>query len=212
MKTLYLKEHSFICEATTEKNAKRIKKDSNDFYDMMFEAHQCGRFPEKIIFYNNLEFYMIVYNPCIRHGNSEAEFLQGILNRSIKSKSKKGRFDRSIVFDKVFMKLREDSLSFNDKIIDINYLYQDASGKQYSIIREYDFDPDLDHNSVLRQKTKEAKEYILENYKSSCERDFFIDQIDRLFHANLIYEYDERFIVNTVSDLVKQINKKANEK
>lgn len=174
------------------------------------DREYCTSF-NKFIFFAYNEFFMVNHYPCMSHIN-RYDFYQDLIKRvcdKIKIKDyyslvyRNGRW----AMDENFISLRKDFKLIKKNLFDIHYTYSDNAGKQYCIYSEIPFFDKLCNNDELKKSRDKAIEYM----KSKGYDEFYQDQVNELFYKNS-YPVDDRLLVKTTDDLIKQINQLINEK
>ena len=208
MKEFFIKEHSSFCPCNTP-TEKRIKPNLDSPIDEFSyrSKYLCEKNIEIIIFLHQSDFYFVKINSCMipQFGNTY-DFIVYLLKSSFTAKKKIGFVRKSQHYNDVFKEMRKDFFNMGNRFLEVNFIYSDNSGKEYSIISEIEFSDFLDESfEVLKKNYQSAKEYLIKH-----KQEHYLGDIKDLYYANFVRTEDDKFYLNTVNDLIKQLNKKTN--
>jgi len=87
------------------------------------------------------------------------------------------------------------------KLIEVNHIYYDMTGKEYSICTELPFEKGYFECFDLDNELKETV-----NYLEKVGLDYLIEEAELLYSCNQPIIYDERKVVKTLDKLIKSLN------
>lgn len=204
MKTYFLQQHAFYCNCHESKRHLFLSDDKDDFKSFYKSLNlMCERMPEKMLFYHNNDFYLIIFNSCMT--NDKYGFLVDILKDSFVSKEKKYvHVSKSNVYDKIYKQLKDEKRNLKNLFTEVNFIYSDNAAKMYCIESVVPFENIDFDNEILRKNYQDSKNEIIEKHEN-CK--FLLNELEKLFYANCIPLVKETFVIKTTEELIKQINK-----
>lgn len=188
MKEIVIDAHSTYCEIQSK------KAEGDELFC------RCENYPETFLFLIGLEFYLITYNSCLHFGN-RIQFIEDIVKTCL---GKTKVFERyEVNRHKINDDLKEYRLRgtvLKKYIEQINYLYQDASGREYAITTKADYIEAIVNNDALKESYLKSKKHL-----ETRGLNYHIEELTRLYTANII-QVEEIEVVKSVASLIDKIN------
>jgi hypothetical protein len=203
----YLKEHSKNCACNTPVADRNYNNRDLYFYEqlIMNEKYFCEKTPCNLIIFHDSDFYLITYHYCAYR--NQYDLILEFIKQGFKSKNKPySVIDKSIPFDKKFKTMREDLFSMGSFIHEVNFIYQDAAGKQYCIYTEIPLIEKILNHDIIFNNYQLAKKEL-----HGSNKEHLIEDVKELFYVNQHPEIKENQIISTTNQLIKQLNKRTNE-
>ena len=203
-------EHSEKCDLEKEKRKQKTITASKQEHDWLFDFHIPCQIETRIFFLKG-QFVLITMNNCMQHLHSELDFMEflikGLMDKKINvSKKLICNIKKSCTLGDNWKNEALRNQLFNQRHDEVNYIYHNAAGKEYSICTTYDFGTYISERIDLIDEYKKTKKYINENFEhtSVLER-----QCDALYNYNAVYKLrDSALVVRTIDELISNIKNK----
>lgn len=199
MKEHYIDIHSDYCKQQTE----RTKQNENISHLSSF----CDMNPNRFLFFLGNRFFLITYHNCIGREN-DYDFKVDLI-KNINEKTKTFQLldiDKSYYLEDVLKDYRK-----NDKLKkyqnQVNYIYYNNAGKEYCICSRVNFIDSICDQEEIDKNYNICKDYLIKNGR---RYEYLLDQLEKLYHNNKIYEFDKVEVHRTIEHLINQINTEIN--
>lgn len=194
MKHFYLDEHRWFCD--TKINNGSIRKS------------YCELNPEHFLFFVGNEFILITYHKCMEGGDGY-NFKKELIEQVIEKFKIFPRYEvnRGVDVEKNLKNFRLRNIPLRKFIKQVNFIYSDATGKEYAITTLIEYLDSICNEDAIRKNYKEATEY-LSNYKY----DSLLDELYSLYSANSFGNINDaaechkttEHIIKSIRQLIKQ--------
>jgi hypothetical protein len=191
MKKIILDDHTECC---------KNKPESDWLKPHLF----CKVNPSRFVFYYDRQFIYLEIPNCRRDFSNDVTFLENMLLAGNESAKRVDKYEtyRSQFLDGKFKEHRLRSKELDLKLIEVNYTYSDATGKEYAICTDITLDEALKPNEAIEEDGKKMKDFLDE-----IGQEYLSSQVDELISQNKYYISDYE-IIKTSEHLLKQFNKK----
>lgn len=110
--------------------------------------------------------------------------------------------ERGVNVKSTLQEFRIRNQSLRKQIQQVNYIYLDASSKEYAITTTLDYLDWLCNQDDIDQNYTAAKELIIKN-----QYDWLLPQLDKLYIANKVYNENETEYCKSIDHIIQEINK-----
>lgn len=196
----YIDSHSDYCLAVDE----RYKKLNDEHKVLSFNSFEiCNMNPERFLFFIKNRFLIITYHRCIHNGFTHIEFKQDLINKVITKNKIYNKFDiERVHLDTILKDYRLRNKNLKKYHNEINFIYSDATGKQYAITNTIPFMDSICNQDEILSNYKICKDYLIKN-----GLDYLMKELDELYNYNHHYEFDKVEIFKTIDHLIDNIKK-----
>jgi hypothetical protein len=163
----------------------------------------CKMNPSRFVFYYDRQFIYLEIPNCRRDLSNDTTFLENMLIAGNKNTKRLDKYEtyRSQFLDGEFKEHRLRCKELDLKLIEVNYCYSDATGKEYAICTDITLDEALMPYDDIREDGEKMKEFLKES-----GREYLVEQVEELILQNRYYVSDYE-IFKTSEHLIKQFNK-----
>lgn len=192
MKEFYLDLHSETCSCHPDNKEKKT-----------YWSDFCEYNPERFLFFIGNKFALITYHNCISFYD-KYDFKKSLIDKAIKNSKvfQKWEVNRGVSVSSELKDFRLKNKELRKYIQQVNYLYRDASGKQYAITTKTDYLDSICNQDIIDENFKTAEEYL-----KSKEYDWLLTELKDLYRANIVVRnYDDLEVFKTTEHLIKSIN------
>ena len=190
MKEIILDVHSTYCEIQT----KQEQNKKNEWADY------CIRTPKKVLFMAGNQFYFVTYFTCMEQG-AKLDFIQDIIKQCLGSTKIFERYavERTNVNDDL-KEFRIRGKVLKKYIEQINYLYQNADGREYAITTKANYMEAIVNDDLLKENYEIAKKF----FEGKNDK-YFLEELKDLYLANCLW-VDDIEVIKSVDNLIDKIN------
>ena len=163
----------------------------------------CKMNPSRFVFFYDRQFVYLEIPNCKRNFSNDTSFIENMLIAGNKHTERLDKYEtyRSQFLDGEFKEHRLRCKELDLKLIEVNYSYSDATGKEYAICTNITLDDALKPYDDIREDGEKMKEFLKES-----GREYLVDQVEELITQNRYYVSDYE-IFKTSEHLIKQFNK-----
>jgi len=188
MKEYYIDTHSSLCPCSTGKKQKGFR--------------YCELNPVRFLFFLGNKFFLITYHPCLDY--DKYDFRKSIIEKICKKYAIFERWDvnKGVNTDKDLKDFRIRNKELRKYIQQVNYLYYDATGKEYAITTLTNYIETICNQEIIKENFNKAKEFLQKK-----EYYLLIGELEKLYEVNILYHVSEAEYFKTTKHLIKSINK-----
>lgn len=110
--------------------------------------------------------------------------------------------ERGVDVKSTLQEFRIRNQSLRKQIQQVNYIYSDATGKEYAITTTLDYLDWLCNQDDIDQNYEAAKDMITKN-----QYDWLLPQLDQLYFSNKVYNQHETEYCKSIDHIIQEINK-----
>jgi hypothetical protein len=175
-------------------------KDKGDMYSN-WSHETCKTNPQRFIFTIKNKYYLVTYHQCLSINN--IDFQEEIIKTVLEKHNiyEKYQVNRSVSIDTDLKNFRKYNQTLRKYVEEVNYIYSNASKKKFAITTTVNYIDHICSNYEREENYEEAKAYLIKN-----EFEFLLPNLEELYWANNMgdYDYAERF--ETIEHLIRMIN------
>lgn len=190
MNEAILNNHAWYCDCSKNKDTPA--------------AWMCSHNPERFMFFLGNQFFLITYYSC---NQLDYDFKKDLVKRCCKDFKIFATYDieKSVDVCKELKNFRIKNEALKTKIIQINYCYYNAAGKEFAITTEADYLDHICNQDTIDENYKEAKAFLIDK-----KYNFLLDQLENLYNHNKVYVLDRQEIFKSIDHVIKSINQLTN--
>ena len=200
-----LEHHTNRC--LKEKHEYELLRQANKDFLEIGRIHFCQS--DDFLFFANNQFYIITYNCCIgsySHLDTKLNMLNQIFTNSKRERYRTSKsWHLGNAFDEMSRnKFKADRIYkyLNEiKLIEVNHIYYDNAGKEYSICTELPFSKGYFECFDLDNELERTVNYLQKN-----GLEYLVEEAELLYACNQPIIWDERKVVKTLDKLIKSLN------
>ena len=162
----------------------------------------CELNPERFLFFLGNQFFLITYHSCLSH--DKYDFKKSLIEQLIGKYKifERWNVNRGVNTEKDLKDFRIRNKELKKYVQQVNYLYYDASGREYAITTLTNYIESICNQDLINDNYKKAKEVL-----EKKGYDWLINELKGLLMANKLYITDETEYFKTTEHLIKSINK-----
>ena len=193
MKEFYLDLHDETCSCHPD-NKNKNKHHLSDF---------CEYNPERFLFFLGNRFGLITYHRCLSRYD-HYDFKKFLIEKVITNSKvfEKWEVNRGVSVASELRNFRLKNKELRKYIQQVNYIYSNASGKEYAITTKTDYLDTICNQDELDKNFKKAEAFL-----KSKEYDWLLPKLKALYNANtFVRSWDDLEVFKTTEHLIKSIN------
>lgn len=190
MREFYIDQHSVICPCGKEPKPTGFNR-------------MCEINPKRFLFFLGTKFVLITYHYCMA-AYDEYDFKKRLVKKVIDDSQIFDLYEieRGVDVKSTLQEFRIRNQSLRKQIQQVNYIYSDATGKEYAITTTLDYLDWLCNQDDIDQNYEAAKDMITKN-----QYDWLLPQLDQLYFSNKVYNQHETEYCKSIDHIIQEINK-----
>lgn len=196
MRKIILDEHTDRCKNQNQDNP-------------LYNRHLfCKMNPSKFLFFYDRQFVYLEIPNCKRTISNNLTFLENLLMSANKETKRLDKYKtyRSRILDGEFREHRLRCKELDLNLIEVNYCYSDATGKEYALCTDITLDEALKPNDDIKKDAEEMKKFL-----EGSGNSYLIDTVDELVRQNW-YHISDYEIMKTSEHLIKELKRQIKNK
>lgn len=162
----------------------------------------CNLNPERFLFFLGNQFFLITYHSCLSYDKYD---FKKFLIEQVCEKYKiieRWTVNKGVNVNEDLKDFRIRNKELKKYIQQVNYLYYDATGREYAITTLTNYIEAICDQDLILDNYKKAREILKKK-----EYEWLINQLEKLLCANRLYITDETEYFKTTEHLIKSIKK-----